>query len=65
MGSYVPAEFASVRIADQLFSRVGSDDDMETNSSSFMLEVCSCSSLFGVSVVLLPFTTRLPCSIKT
>ena len=39
IGSYVPAEYASLRLADQIFSRIGSDDDIETNSSTFMLEV--------------------------
>ena len=39
VGSYIPAEYASFRIADQIFSRIGSDDDIETNSSTFMLEV--------------------------
>ncbi|XP_041374859.1 mutS protein homolog 4-like isoform X2 [Gigantopelta aegis] len=39
LGSFVPAEYASFRIADQIFSRIGSDDDMETNSSTFMLEM--------------------------
>ena len=40
IGSFVPAEYASFRIASQIFSRIGSDDDLETNSSTFMLEVC-------------------------
>ena len=39
IGSFVPADYASFRIADHIFSRIGSDDDMETNSSTFMLEV--------------------------
>jgi len=39
VGSFVPAEYASFRIADQIFSRIGSDDDIETNSSTFALEV--------------------------
>ena len=39
IGSFVPAEYASFRIADQIFSRIGSDDDMETNRSTFMVEV--------------------------
>ncbi|KAL5005729.1 hypothetical protein ScPMuIL_016887 [Solemya velum] len=39
IGAFVPAEYASFRIADQIFSRIGSDDDMETNSSTFMLEM--------------------------
>ncbi len=37
-GSFVPAEFACFRPANQIFSRIGSDDRMETNSSCFMLE---------------------------
>ena len=45
IGSFVPAEYASFRIASQIFSRIGSDDDLETNSSTFMLEVCSFSWL--------------------
>jgi len=39
IGCYVPAEYASFRMADQIFSRIGSDDDIETNSSTFMVEV--------------------------
>ncbi|KAJ8290497.1 hypothetical protein GJAV_G00013640 [Gymnothorax javanicus] len=38
-GSFVPAEFASFRIADQIFTRIGVDDDFETNSSTFMVEM--------------------------
>ncbi|KAI8513855.1 MutS protein msh4 [Branchiostoma belcheri] len=39
-GSYVPAEYGSFRLADQIFSRIGSDDDdIETNASTFMLEM--------------------------
>lgn len=38
-GSCVPAEYASFRIADQIFTRIGVDDDFETNSSTFMLEM--------------------------
>ena len=39
MGCYVPAEYACFRIANQIFSRIGSDDDMEGNASAFMVEV--------------------------
>lgn len=51
IGCYVPAEYASFRAADQIFSRIGSDDDIETNSSTFMLEVSffcvwNCQSFF-------------------
>ncbi|XP_023683988.2 mutS protein homolog 4 isoform X1 [Paramormyrops kingsleyae] len=39
IGSFVPAEYASFRIADQVFTRIGVDDDFETNSSTFMVEM--------------------------
>ncbi|XP_026875381.2 mutS protein homolog 4 [Electrophorus electricus] len=39
IGSFVPAEYASFRIADQIFTRIGVDDDFETNSSTFMVEM--------------------------
>ena len=39
IGSFVPAEYASFRVVDQIFSRIGCDDDIETNASTFMLEV--------------------------
>ena len=39
IGSFVPAEYASIRVAGEIFSRIGSDDDIETNASSFVLEV--------------------------
>jgi DNA mismatch repair protein MSH4 len=44
VGSFVPAEYASFRLADQIFSRIGSEEDMESNASSFMVEVGSRSS---------------------
>uniref|UniRef100_A0A4W5JMF8 MutS homolog 4 n=1 Tax=Hucho hucho TaxID=62062 RepID=A0A4W5JMF8_9TELE len=45
MGSFVPAEYASFRIADQIFTRIGVDDDFETNSSTFMVEMKEVSYL--------------------
>ncbi|CAN9502162.1 unnamed protein product [Ophioblennius macclurei] len=39
IGSFVPAEYASFRVADQIFTRIGVDDDFETNSSTFMMEM--------------------------
>eukprot|EP00731_Ephydatia_muelleri_P017611 Em0010g709a len=39
IGSFVPAEYASIRVAGEIFSRIGSDDDIETNASSFVLEM--------------------------
>lgn len=39
IGCYVPAREASFRIADRIFSRIGFDDNIESNSSSLMVEV--------------------------
>ncbi|MBN3281547.1 MSH4 protein, partial [Polyodon spathula] len=39
IGSFLPAEYASFRIADQIFTRIGVDDDFETNSLTFMVEM--------------------------
>ena len=39
LGCHVPAAFASVRPADRLFTRIGTGDSIETNSSSFMVEM--------------------------
>lgn len=39
VGSYVPAEYCSFRIAEQIFTRIGMDDDIETNASTFMKEM--------------------------
>ncbi|XP_056388656.1 mutS protein homolog 4 isoform X2 [Hyla sarda] len=38
-GSFVPAEYCSFRIAEQIFTRIGMDDDIETNASTFMKEM--------------------------
>ena len=40
IGSYVPAQLASFRICDQIFSRLGHDDAIEADSSTFTVEVC-------------------------
>jgi len=50
IGSFVPAEYASFRIADQIFSRIGTDDDIETNSSSFSVEVIAISDIHRLTV---------------
>ena len=39
LGCHVPAAFASVRPADRIFTRIGTGDSIETNSSSFMVEM--------------------------
>ncbi|KAI8604094.1 DNA mismatch repair protein Msh4 [Dissophora ornata] len=39
IGSFIPAEYASIRIIDQLFSRISNDDSIELNASTFMVEM--------------------------
>ncbi|EGC38193.1 hypothetical protein DICPUDRAFT_29143 [Dictyostelium purpureum] len=39
MGSYVPADYAEIGIVDQIFSRVGSSDDLSNDRSTFMVEM--------------------------
>lgn len=39
IGCWVPAESASVRLTDRMLSRLGVDDCLETNASSFSLEM--------------------------
>ena len=46
MGCSVPADYACFRVANQVFSRIGSDDDIETNASTFMIEVARASLLY-------------------
>jgi DNA mismatch repair ATPase MutS len=37
LGCFVPANFAQFRIADAIFSRIGTSDSIECNASTFML----------------------------
>ncbi|RIA80970.1 muts domain V-domain-containing protein [Glomus cerebriforme] len=39
IGSYVPVEYASFRITDQLFTRICNDDNIESNASTFVVEM--------------------------
>mmetsp|Transcript_8440 Transcript_8440/g.31233 ORF Transcript_8440/g.31233 Transcript_8440/m.31233 type:complete len:837 (-) Transcript_8440:2252-4762(-) len=39
IGSPVPAEYCSLRCMNQLFTRISTDDSLETHSSSFMVEM--------------------------
>lgn len=55
VGSFVPAEYASLRLADQIFARVGTDDDIETNSSTFTLEVNKLLLNFATNLGILVF----------
>ena len=39
MGSFVPAESASIGIIDKIFTRVGASDDLSSGQSTFMVEM--------------------------
>ena len=39
IGCAVPARFASIRLCDRVFTRIGTSDSLETNASSFALEM--------------------------
>eukprot|EP00753_Platysulcus_tardus_P020846 PLAT8434.1.p1 GENE.PLAT8434.1~~PLAT8434.1.p1 ORF type:complete len:508 (+),score=190.01 PLAT8434.1:135-1526(+) len=39
VGSYVPAEFASLRLCDRLLSRLSNEDDADGSSSTFLAEM--------------------------
>ncbi|KAK6251107.1 hypothetical protein SCA6_005112 [Theobroma cacao] len=39
IGCYVPARFATIRVVDRIFTRMGTMDNLESNSSTFMTEM--------------------------
>ncbi|KAK8323642.1 hypothetical protein V6Z12_A12G247400 [Gossypium hirsutum] len=39
IGCYVPAHFATIRVVDRIFTRMGTMDNLESNSSTFMTEM--------------------------
>lgn len=39
LGCYVPAQSAQFRVTDRILSRIGFNDSIEKNLSTFMLEV--------------------------
>ena len=45
MGSYVPAQSATLGLVDQLFSRVGAADDLARGHSTFMVEMLECATI--------------------
>lgn len=52
MGSFVPAESASIGIVDRIFTRIGASDDLASGKSTFMVEMSE------VSVILNHASTR-------
>lgn len=39
VGCYIPARFATIRVVDRIFTRMGTLDNLESNSSTFMTEM--------------------------
>lgn len=47
MGSYVPAESATIGLVDRLFSRVGASDDLARGRSTFMIEMVEVANILN------------------
>jgi len=45
MGSFVPAESASIGLVDRIFTRVGASDDLATGQSTFMVEMTETANI--------------------
>ena len=47
IGSFVPAKFAEVPIVDKIFTRVGANDDLAFNQSTFMVEMVEVANILN------------------
>ena len=47
MGSYVPAESASIGLVDRIFTRVGLQDDLALGQSTFMVEMLETAAILN------------------
>jgi DNA mismatch repair protein MutS len=45
IGSYVPAEVATIGIVDRIFTRIGAQDDLATGQSTFMVEMVETANI--------------------
>src|SRR5574344_1613464 len=45
IGSFVPASFAKIGVADRIFTRVGASDDLSSGQSTFMVEMNEVSEI--------------------
>jgi hypothetical protein len=64
IGSFVPADFASFRVADRIFTRIGSDDSIEANASSFALECQELSYIMQVQMHVASLVEKQACELK-
>jgi len=44
-GSFVPAEYAKIGLADRIFTRVGASDDLASGQSTFMVEMTEVANI--------------------
>ncbi|NJO04566.1 MAG: DNA mismatch repair protein MutS [Chloroflexaceae bacterium] len=49
IGSFVPAEQASIGMVDRIFTRIGAQDDIATGRSTFMVEMTETAALLAQS----------------
>lgn len=47
VGSFVPAEYAEIGLVDQIFTRVGSADDLFRDQSTFMVEMMETAAILN------------------
>lgn len=45
MGSYVPAQAATIGVVDRIFTRIGSSDDLSSGRSTFMVEMTETANI--------------------
>jgi DNA mismatch repair protein MutS len=47
IGSFVPADFCEIGVADRIFTRVGASDDLATGQSTFMVEMTETANILN------------------
>ncbi len=47
MGSFVPAESATIGVVDRVFTRVGAADNLAEGQSTFMVEMCEAAAILS------------------